>query len=76
MSTAGLRSERLGSEQAVRRELEDWMLPPAGRWAMFPTGRLVNTKARAFADFIENILNGDGLPVPDSVFDGCHSNSA
>ncbi|MCP1611029.1 hypothetical protein J2848_002702 [Azospirillum lipoferum] len=52
------------------------MLPPTGRWAMFPTGRLANIKARAFADFIENILNGDGLALPDSVFDGCHSNSA
>nr|WP_222528793.1 hypothetical protein [Azospirillum sp. 412522] len=52
------------------------MLPPTDRWAMFPTGRLANTKARAFADFIESILNGDGLPVPDSITDGCPSNSA
>ncbi|CAO3440948.1 hypothetical protein [Azospirillum endophyticum] len=49
---------------------------PTDRWVMFPTGRLANTKARAFADFIENILNGDGLLVPDSAFGGCHSNSA
>ncbi|MFG1398379.1 LysR family transcriptional regulator [Roseixanthobacter pseudopolyaromaticivorans] len=41
---------------AVRRVLEDWELPPVDLWAVFPTGRLASTKARAFADFVESIL--------------------
>ncbi|MBP1842226.1 DNA-binding transcriptional LysR family regulator [Rhizobium petrolearium] len=46
---------------AVRRVLEDWELPDVGLWAVFPTGRLASAKARAFADFVENVVNrGDG----------------
>lgn len=41
---------------AVRRALEDWELPPVDLWAVFPTGRLASTKARAFADYVESIL--------------------
>lgn len=41
---------------AVRRVLEDWELPPVDLWAVFPTGRLASTKARAFADYVESIL--------------------
>jgi DNA-binding transcriptional LysR family regulator len=37
----------------VRRILTDWSLPPIDLWAVFPTGRNVSTKARAFASFIE-----------------------
>ncbi|WP_233511046.1 LysR family transcriptional regulator [Dyella psychrodurans] len=42
-----------GEVQAV---LEDWSLPPIDVWALFPTGRMVSAKARAFADFVEAIL--------------------
>lgn len=46
---------------AVRRVLEDWELPDVGLWAVFPTGRLASAKARAFADFVEDVVNrGDG----------------
>lgn len=41
----------------VRQVLEDWSLPPVDLWAVFPTGRMVSAKARAFVDFIERVLN-------------------
>jgi DNA-binding transcriptional LysR family regulator len=40
----------------VRRVLQDWHLPPIDLWAVFPSGRNVSTKARAFADFIAQEL--------------------
>lgn len=40
----------------VQRILEDWTLPPIDVWALFPTGRMMSAKARAFADFVEAIL--------------------
>jgi DNA-binding transcriptional LysR family regulator len=39
--------------------LEDWMLPPMELWAIFPIGRHVSAKARAFVTFIEEALNRD-----------------
>ncbi|HTV87144.1 MAG TPA: LysR family transcriptional regulator [Dyella sp.] len=36
--------------------LGDWTLPPIDLWALFPTGRMVSAKARAFADFVEATL--------------------
>jgi DNA-binding transcriptional LysR family regulator len=41
---------------AVHRVLEDWVLPPIDLWTLFPTGRLASAKARAFADFVEEML--------------------
>ena len=38
---------------AVRAVLPDWALPPLDFWALFPTGRMVTAKARAFANFVE-----------------------
>lgn len=38
---------------AVRAVLPDWVLPPLDFWALFPTGRMVTAKARAFANFVE-----------------------
>jgi DNA-binding transcriptional LysR family regulator len=40
----------------VRRVLADWELPPVDLWVVFPTGRNVSQKARAFAAFIERDL--------------------
>ena len=40
----------------VKTLLEGWELPPIDLWAVFPTGRMVSAKARAFADFVEAIL--------------------
>jgi DNA-binding transcriptional LysR family regulator len=47
---------------AVRRILQDWALPPMDLWAVFPTGRLATAKARAFADFVEAILENEQVP--------------
>ncbi|MBN3761691.1 LysR family transcriptional regulator [Burkholderia sp. Ac-20365] len=42
-----------GTVQAV---LTDWELPSIDLWAVFPAGRLVSAKARAFVAFVEEIL--------------------
>ena len=41
---------------AVKKLLKNWELPIIDLWAVFPTGRMVSAKARAFADFVEAIL--------------------
>ena len=48
-----------GTVQAV---LADWQLPPLDLWAVFPAGRMVTTKARAFVAFVEEVLAGTGEP--------------
>jgi DNA-binding transcriptional LysR family regulator len=45
----------------VRRILKDWTLPPIDLWAVFPSGRNVSMKARAFLDFIEQDMRADLL---------------
>jgi DNA-binding transcriptional LysR family regulator len=46
----------------VRAVVTDWLLPPFDCWALFPTGRLVTAKARAFADFVRGELCRAVLP--------------
>jgi DNA-binding transcriptional LysR family regulator len=48
---------------AVISALRDWLSPPVDLWAVFPTGRLVSAKARAFASFIESQMTIDGFRV-------------
>ncbi len=36
--------------------LEDWTLPSTTLSAVYPTGRLASTKARAFASFVERCV--------------------
>ncbi len=36
--------------------LEDWELPPLNLFAVYPTGRLATTKARAFVSFVERCM--------------------
>ncbi|WP_186126368.1 LysR family transcriptional regulator [Burkholderia gladioli] len=43
----------------VRAVLTDWALPPVDLWAVFPSGRLVTSKARAFVAFVEEVLAGE-----------------
>ena len=45
---------------AVVAVLRDWILPPMQLWAVFPTGRRVSAKARAFVAFVEGALSGAG----------------
>ena len=51
----------------VRRVLQDWQLPPIDLWAAFPTGRNASSKARAFANFIEQELSADFPSGPDDA---------
>lgn len=37
----------------VRAVLADWLLPPLDCWALFPAGRMMTAKARAFANFAQ-----------------------
>jgi DNA-binding transcriptional LysR family regulator len=46
----------------VRPVLGDWTLPPVDLWAVFPTGRRVSAKARAFVTFIETHLATGKIP--------------
>ena len=43
-----------GNVEAV---LLDWMLPPISLSAVYPTGRMASSKARAFVAFVEECLN-------------------
>jgi DNA-binding transcriptional LysR family regulator len=38
--------------------LEDWALPPTNLSAVYPSGRLASTKARAFVAFVERFMGG------------------
>lgn len=40
----------------VRPVLTDWTLPALDLWAVFPSGRLVTARARAFVEFVEEAL--------------------
>jgi DNA-binding transcriptional LysR family regulator len=53
-----------GTVQAV---LTEWTLPPIDVWAVFPSGRMATTKARAFVAFVEHLFGGhDGSPATGS----------
>jgi DNA-binding transcriptional LysR family regulator len=41
---------------AVRAVLTDWRLPPFDCWALFPAGRMITVRARAFASFVQGVL--------------------
>jgi DNA-binding transcriptional LysR family regulator len=40
----------------VKAVLTDWTLPALDLWAVFPSGRLVTARARAFVEFVEEAL--------------------
>ncbi|MDR5821250.1 LysR family transcriptional regulator [Caballeronia sp. LZ043] len=42
---------------AVISVLTEWSLPALDAYAVFPTGRMATAKARAFASFVETLLN-------------------
>jgi DNA-binding transcriptional LysR family regulator len=44
--------------------LEDWTLPPTNLAAVYPTGRLASTKARAFVSFVERFMANCSLKAP------------
>jgi DNA-binding transcriptional LysR family regulator len=47
----------------VRMVLSDWILPAVDLWAVIPTGRMPNAKARAFVNFIGDQLDKPVLPT-------------
>lgn len=49
----------------VQRVLSGWTLPSIDLWAVFPSGRLASAKARAFAEFVQGILNADRASSQD-----------
>ena len=48
--------------------LQDWALPSTNLSAVYPTGRLASTKARAFVSFVERFMGG-----PNAVSQTCPS---
>jgi DNA-binding transcriptional LysR family regulator len=40
----------------VKAVLTDWTLPALDLWAIFPSGRLVTSKARAFVACVEEAM--------------------
>ncbi|WP_080745156.1 LysR family transcriptional regulator [Cupriavidus necator] len=57
------------AEGKVQAVLTDWDLPPVDLWALFPSGKLVPSKARAFVAFVESVLATDqgASPSPATV---------
>jgi DNA-binding transcriptional LysR family regulator len=60
------------ADGAVQAVLTDWELPSIDLWAVFPAGRLVSAKARAFVAFVEEMLGAagtvDGNALSESEF--------
>jgi len=44
---------------AVRAVMGDWGLPDQDLWAVFPTGRRVSAKTRAFVDYVQGLLTSE-----------------
>jgi DNA-binding transcriptional LysR family regulator len=43
----------------IRQVLQEWQLPVLDLWAVFPTGRMASAKARAFVEYVEQLLSGE-----------------
>ena len=44
------------ADGTVRVVLQDWELPRIDLWAVFPAGRTATAKARAFTQFVQNVM--------------------
>jgi DNA-binding transcriptional LysR family regulator len=42
---------------AVREVLPEWQLPPVDLWAVYPSGRMVSARARAFVAFVKAAID-------------------
>lgn len=42
--------------------LKDWHLPSVDLWAVFPTGRMMSAKAKAFVSYVEHLMNAGQPP--------------
>ncbi|MFS2157437.1 LysR family transcriptional regulator [Pseudomonas sp. Pseusp122] len=43
----------------IRQVLQEWQLPVLDLWAVFPTGRMASAKARAFVEYVEQLLSSE-----------------
>jgi DNA-binding transcriptional LysR family regulator len=48
------------ADDTLQAVLTEWTLPPIDVWAVFPSGRMATTKARAFVAFVEHRLGEGG----------------
>lgn len=48
----------------VRPVLTEWSMSTLDVWAMFPSGRKSSRRARAFVDWLESVVGGDGELEP------------
>ena len=53
----------------VRAVLNEWTLPAIDLWVVFPTGRMVSAKARAFAALVEDTLNQAIIPDRNNAYE-------
>jgi DNA-binding transcriptional LysR family regulator len=44
------------ADRTVQMVLQDWVLPRIDLWAVFPAGRTATTKARAFTQFVQEVM--------------------
>lgn len=49
----------------VKAILTDWSLPSIDLWAVYPSGRMVSAKARAFVSFVQEVMGSDVMEHPD-----------
>jgi DNA-binding transcriptional LysR family regulator len=52
---------------AVRAVLTEWTLPAMTLWTVFPAGRMISAKVRAFVSFVEQALAGPPAVAAPSV---------
>ncbi|MGF6725242.1 DNA-binding transcriptional LysR family regulator [Paraburkholderia sp. GAS41] len=59
------------ADGSVQAALTDWTLPGVDVWAVFPSGRMATTKARAFVAFVESLFARptDSLPSDSGLAD-------
>lgn len=55
------------ADGSVITVLGDWELPEVDLWAVFPAGRLVSAKARAFVAFVEEVLGAPSASIEDGA---------
>jgi len=48
--------------------MNDWRLPAIDLWAVFPSGRMVSTKARIFAAYLAEVMQSKALSLSDPQY--------
>jgi DNA-binding transcriptional LysR family regulator len=55
------------ADGTVKVVLKDWQLPRIDLWAVFPAGRTATAKARAFAEFVREVMHVRGGASSDTL---------